>query len=70
MGNPTDAELDVIVGSTQTVDSGEHSDKTYESILTNKPNYAAYPMTEEDQGGHLEAKKPAKRTKRQQIEKA
>ena len=37
--NPTDAEIGVIDGGAQTVDFGEHSDKTYEAVLTNKPQY-------------------------------
>ena len=44
--NPTDAEIDVIVGSTQTVYFGGHANKTYEALLRGKPQYSAYLMTE------------------------
>ena len=67
--NPTDAEIDVIAGSSQTVDFGERADKTYEAVRAKKPQYAVYPINE-DQRNHLGPKKFITRTKRQKIEKA
>ena len=68
--NPTDAEIDVIDGSKQTVDFGEHANKTYEAVLTNKPQYVVYLTTEEDQGDQLESKKFTKWITRHQRAKS
>ena len=64
MRAPTDAEIDVIDGGSQTVDYGEHPNKTYEEVLAKKPQYEAYLMTE-DQRGRYEEKKSINRTNRQ-----
>ena len=66
---PTEAEIDVIDGSAKTVEFGEHANKTYGEVLTNKPHYLLYQM-KEDQRNHYEAKKPTKRIARQKIENA
>ena len=50
MRNPTWAEIDVSDGSAQTVDFGKHANQTYGDVLTSKPQYAVYLMTEDDQG--------------------
>ena len=69
MRDPTDAEIEVTDGSTQTVGFGEHADKTYGEVQTKKPQYAVYPMTE-DHRNQYEAKKFIKRIERHQIENA
>ena len=45
--DPADAEIDVADGCTQTVAIGEHAKKTYEEVLTKKPQYSVYLMTED-----------------------
>ena len=68
--NHTGAEIDVIDGSAKTVDCGEHARKTYEEVLTNKPQYSAHLMTAEEQCDRSGSKKCIERLKRHQIEKA
>ena len=64
MRDPTDGEIEVTDGAAQTVDFGEHANKTYEEVLTKNPQYAAYLMAG-DQLNHYGPKKFAKRINRQ-----
>ena len=68
--NPTDAAIDVVDGSEKAVGFGEHAGDAYGEVLTNKPQYSGYPMTEEDRRNRSGAKKSTKRAKRHQSDKA
>ena len=56
MSGPAEAEIEVIDGAKQTVDCGEHANKTYEAVPTKKPHYAVYLM-KEDRANRYESKK-------------